>query len=91
MWSIDTIVRMSPPAPDGACNILVAVDTFTKWVEIGTVQWLDSTHVTRWFHANTVCRYGLPDLVCTDGRAENKGDFKAYLHAAGVRHRVISA
>ena len=84
-------MRISPPAPDGAHDILVAVDTFTRWVEIGTVQQLDSTHVTRWFHANIVCRYGLPGLVRTDGGAEYKGDFKAYLCDAGVRHRVMSA
>ena len=82
---------MSPPAPDGARNILVVVDTFTKWVEIGTVQWLDSIHVTMWFHANIVCRYGLLGLVHTDGGVEYKGDFKAYLCDAGMRHRVISA
>ena len=91
VWSIDTIMQMSPPVPDGAHNILVAVDTFTKWVEIGTVPRLDLTHVTMWFHANIVCRYVLPDLVRTDSGAEYKGDFKAYLHDADVRHRLISA
>ena len=58
---------MKPAAPDGARDIIVAVDTFSKWVELGTVTRLDSTNVTRWFHANIVCRYGLPGLIRTDG------------------------
>ena len=82
---------MRPPAPDGAHDIIVAVDTFTKWVELGTVTRLDSTHVTQWFHANIVCRYGLPGLVRTDGGAEYKGEFRAYLRDAGVHHRMISS
>ena len=69
----------------------MAVDTFSKWVDQGTVTRLDSTNVTSWFHTNIVCRYGLPGLVRTDGGVEYKGEFWAYLREAGICHWVISA
>ena len=67
------IVQMRPATPDSTGDIIVAVDIFTKWVDLGTVTCLDSTNVTCWFHANIMCRYGLPGLVRTDGGVEYKG------------------
>ena len=61
------IVQMRPTAPNGARDIIVLVETFSKWVELGTVTHLDSTNITHWFYANIVCRYGLPELVRTYG------------------------
>ena len=91
MWSLDTIVQMRPAAPDRARDTIVAVDTFSKWVELGTVTCLDSANVTHWFHANIVCSYGLPGLIRTNGGAEYKGKYQAYLREAGICHRVTSA
>ena len=79
MWSLDTKVQMRPTAPNGMCDIIMAVDTFTKWVELEMVTCLDSTNITRWFHANIICRYRLPGLVRTHSGAEYKGKFRAYL------------
>ena len=49
-WCIDTAVGFSPPAPDGATDVLVAVDPFSKWVEIGTVRTLNSHETAEWLH-----------------------------------------
>ena len=91
MWSLDTIVQMRPAASDGASDIIMAVDAFSKWVELGTRTRLDSTNITRWFHANIICRYKLPGLIRTHSGAEYKGKFWAYMREAGIRHQVISA
>ena len=37
IWAIDTIVKLTPAAMDGSQSILVAIDPFTGWVEIGKV------------------------------------------------------
>ena len=34
VWSMDMIVQMRPVAPENVCNIIVAEDPFTKWVEL---------------------------------------------------------
>ena len=43
IWCVDTMGPLKPAAPDGATHIIVAVDTFTKWVEAGTVPIKNST------------------------------------------------
>ena len=63
---------------------------FCKWPELGKVVRLDSGEVTRWFHCNIVCRYGLPAMVRTDQGQEFSGEFSAYLKAHGILHRRIS-
>ena len=89
-WSIDTITNQSPPAPDGSTSILVCVDVTTKWAEVGTIPVLDSHHTAQWFHANVVCRYGVPQLVRSDQGTEYQGDFHNYLLSLGVCHRPIA-
>lgn len=89
IWSVDSIVKLRPRAPDGAESIIVAVDTFTKWVELGTVPALDSHHAAAWFHEHVVCRYGVPAAVRTDRGSEYRGEFDAYLSGMGVHHASI--
>ena len=86
VWSLNMLVQTRPAAPDSTCDIIVAVDTL-----LGMVTCLDSTNVTRWFHAKIVWRYGLPGLIRTDSSPEYKGEFRAYLREAGSHHWVISA
>ena len=66
VWCLDSAVNFTPPAPDGATDVILAVDPFTKWVEIGTVPTLNSWEVAEWFHREVVCRYGVPARVRTD-------------------------
>ena len=70
MWCVDTIVRLHPPAPNGAQDVIVAIDPVTRWVELGSVPHLMSHKVALWFHAEIVCRYGLPVIVQTDKGSE---------------------
>ena len=41
-WSVDTIVKLTPPSPSGAQDVVVFVDPFTKWVEVEAIDKLDS-------------------------------------------------
>ena len=70
IWAIDTIVKLTPAAPDGSQNILVAIDPFTRWVEIGRIPHLNSHEAIVWFHENITCRYGLPYMVRSDRGTE---------------------
>ena len=70
---------MKPHAPDGAKDMIVAVDPFTKWVECAPIPHLNSHEVAVWFHIYIVCRFGLPALVRTDRGTEYRGEFDEYL------------
>ena len=73
VWCLDSAVNFTPPAPDGATDVILAVDPFTKWVEVGTVPSLNSHEVAEWFHREVVCRYGVPARVRTDQGREYLG------------------
>ena len=89
-WCIDTIVRLSPPAPNGAQDVLVCIDPFSRWIEIGAIPNLNSHEVAQWFHNEIVCRYGLPLIVRSDKGSKYKGEFDSYLRANGVDHRFTA-
>ena len=78
-WCIDTITGLTPPAPDGGTCIFVAIDPFTRWVEIGRSAALTSFRTAKWFHEQVVCRYGTPYGLHTDKGTEYWGDFDKYL------------
>ena len=68
--------------------MVVAVDVFTKWVEAHPLSNKHSITVTRWFHREVVCRYGLPFMVRTDNGREFAGEFSKYLGRKGIRRSL---
>ena len=53
VWGIDVIGRIGPMASNKHEYILVAIDYFTKWVEIASFFVLKSKHVA-WFLENII-------------------------------------
>ena len=68
-WSIDLITNL-PPGPNGEVHCIVAVDVFSKYVEIYPIADKSSTTVGNWFFSEIIARYGLPVWVRTDGGGE---------------------
>ena len=54
-WSISTVGTF-PWDEDGNCYLLVAMDLFSKWVEICTVPLLHSCRVAEFLHDSLVAR-----------------------------------
>lgn len=88
--AVDSIVGLKPPAPDGSTNVILCVDTCSRFVEGGALTSLSSYETATWFHTNITCRYGLPAVVRSDRGPEYRGAFDAYLKAAHIEHRLIS-
>ena len=82
---MDSAVRLSPPTKFGERFIVVAVDVFMKWVEIGLLRDLDSLSVAHWFHLNITWRFGTPYCIRTDNGREFMGHFGAYLSDKGIK------
>lgn len=55
--------------------LVVAVDCFSKWVEIGVTKSHSAKETWEWFYSNVICRYGVPYVVRTDQGLEYKGEF----------------
>lgn len=84
---ISTTVRQSPPAPNGAQNVLVCINPFSQWIKIGAMPSLDSYKTAQWFHDEIVCRYGPPLIVHSNKGSKYNGKFDTYLQANGMDHR----
>ena len=55
VWGIDVIGRIAPKASNGHEYILVAIDYFTKWVEVAPYSVLKANHVARFIKHNIIC------------------------------------
>ena len=59
MWGIDVIGPINPKASNRYQFILVAIDYFTKWVEVASYANVTRKVVAKFLKSNTICRYGI--------------------------------
>ena len=77
-------------ARGGMTHLLVAIDKFTKWIEVKPIKKLDgSTAVT--FFKDIICRYGYPHSIITDNSTNfAKGVFARFCGGKGIRLDLAS-
>ncbi|XP_070056452.1 uncharacterized protein [Nicotiana tomentosiformis] len=63
---MDVIGPIEPKASNGHRFILVAIDYFTKWVEVVTFKAVTKKAVVDFVHSNIICRFGIPKTIITD-------------------------
>ncbi|RDX65955.1 Pol polyprotein, partial [Mucuna pruriens] len=68
MWGLDMIGSIEPKASNGHKFILVAIDYFTKWVEVASYT-VTKNVVTRFIKRDIICRYSLPTHIITNNGA----------------------
>ena len=88
-WSIDTAGPF-PRDEDENCNLLVAVDPFSKWVEIHAVPFLHSWRAAKFLYDDLVARWGKPRYVRTDNGAKFAGSFAQLCKGLGIIHHHIT-
>ena len=60
------IGAIEPKASNGHHLILIAIDYFTKWVEVASYFSITRSMVVRFIKREIICRYGLPRKIITD-------------------------
>jgi len=66
IWEIDVIGAIEPKASNGHRFILVAIDYFTKWVEVASYASVTTSVVVRFIKKEIICPYGLPRKIIID-------------------------
>jgi hypothetical protein len=88
-WGLDMIGPL-PIAPGGFNRVLVAIDKFTKWIEVKPVTCPKADRLLD-FLDELVHRYGLPHRIITDlGSNFNNHQFWEYCENSGIDVRYVS-
>jgi hypothetical protein len=64
VWGLD-ILGPFPRAKGGYRYLYVAIDKFTKWVEVEPVCTIPARSAVKFIHG-LVCRFGVPNRIITD-------------------------
>jgi ribonuclease HI/transposase InsO family protein len=84
VWGLD-ILGPFPRAQGGYRYLYVAIDKFTKWVEVELVCSILARSAVK-FIRGLVCRFGVPNRIITDNGSQfTSGLFQEYCASAGIK------
>ena len=66
LWGIDINGKITPKGTGGHEYMLIAVNYFTKWVEVASYASVALKHVAKFIINNIICRYGVPHKLISD-------------------------
>jgi hypothetical protein len=64
VWGLD-LVRPLKRAPGGYTHLLVAIDKFSKWMEVRPITIIRSEEAVKFF-IDIIHRFGVPNSIITD-------------------------
>jgi hypothetical protein len=83
-------VGILPRAPGGFRFLFVAIDTFTKWMEVMPVVNITQEAAVRFLQC-IIYRFGVPKWVLTDNRTQFRGaKFARCCLNFGIHHQALS-
>jgi len=90
VWGIDFMGLF--PVSFGLCNILLAVDYVSKWVEAKPTRTNNAKVVVDFVRSNLFCRFGVPRAIVSDQDTHfcNRSMY-ALLRKYGVMHRISTS
>ncbi|GJR46181.1 reverse transcriptase domain-containing protein [Tanacetum coccineum] len=90
-WGID-IVGPFLEGPGKVKFLIVAIDYFTKWIEVKPVATITGNQVKKFVWDNIVCRFGLPgEIVSDNGKQFRDNPFKDWANKSlgeGIKARL---
>ena len=67
---------VAPKASNGHKYILMAIDYFTKWVEVASYYVLKVKHVAWFIENNIICWFGVPQEIILDNGSHFEGEVR---------------
>jgi transposase InsO family protein len=84
VWGLD-ILGPFPQAQGGYRYLYVAIDKFTKWVEVEPVCTIPARSAVK-FIRGLVCRFGVPNRIITDNGSQFTSElFREYCASVGIK------
>jgi hypothetical protein len=89
-WGLNMVGKLHKSWLEGHVYMLVAVDKFTKWVEVAPVTTQDSIAAVN-FTKSIVFHFGVPHNIITDnGTNFTSKEFKKYCESMGIKLKFAS-
>ncbi|XP_071914122.1 uncharacterized protein [Coffea arabica] len=89
-WGIDLLGPL-PRAPGGYEHLVVAIDYFTKWVEVEPLSTISSRSIQKFLWKSIVCRFGIPKaLVSDNGRQFADRSLQEWCAELGIQQHFTS-
>ncbi|XP_050207633.1 uncharacterized protein LOC126657052 [Mercurialis annua] len=89
-WGVD-ILGPFPPARGQVKFIVVAVDHFTKWVEVEPMKTITTEKIQTWLSREVMGRFGIPHSLVTDnGKQFDCRKFRAYCEGLNIKLKFTS-
>ena len=71
--------------------LLVAIDYFTKWVEVEALATITKERIQSFVWKNIICRFGIPRTIILDNRRQfNNQAFKDFCSDLGIKNQFSS-
>nr|KYP69626.1 Uncharacterized protein K02A2.6 [Cajanus cajan] len=83
------ILGLFPPAKGQVKFLIVAVDHFTKWIEVEAVATITAINVQKFFWRNVITGFEIPYALITDnGLQFTDCRFNDFLSGLGIKHKM---
>ncbi|XP_070004288.1 uncharacterized protein [Nicotiana sylvestris] len=91
-WGMNVIGPIEPTALNGHNLILVAINYFTKWVEVASYKAVTKKVIVDFVRDYIICRFGVPESIITDNAANLNSDLmKAMCETFKIKHKNSTA
>jgi transposase InsO family protein len=88
-WGLDYLGELAPSAL-GNRYALIAIDYFSKWIEVFPVIQADSATTARLVLTQLIARYGVPAEIVCDNGTPFKGDFEKFCVEKLINQQFIT-
>ena len=90
VWGMD-ILGPFPTSTTHKKFLIVAIDHFTKWVEVEAVPTITEARIQHFFWKEVICRFGLPHtLIINNGKQFDNEKFKSFCSDLRIKLRFTS-
>jgi hypothetical protein len=89
-WGLDLLGPL-PPAQGNLKYVVVAVEYFSKWIEMKPLATITSVTIQKFFWQNIVCRFGEPKAITVDNGTQFDAEaFKEFCGQIGTKIHFVS-
>jgi hypothetical protein len=80
------IGQINPPSSKGHKFVLLAIDYFTKWVDVVPLKKVTSENMVEFVKEHIICRFGIPQTITTyQGAQFVSSEFEEFAESMGIK------